>query len=219
MSNRNTLGNALGKTLGSIGRRLGGLLCAIAVVFSAGCAQKEDPLVPPGALIRLSDAYSGRYALKAVDGRTLTQEDFRGKPVILYFGYTNCPDVCPVSIGLLAAALKQLTPEERSGLAAVFITVDPERDTADALSAFLSIEPSIIGLTGSPEAAEAARQGFKVYAQKRPTPESALPYTMDHMDLFYLVSPNTRPVTAIRAAVTPEQLAAILRRAINGKFT
>lgn len=197
----------------------GALFLIALALFSTACAKREEPLVPREAIIRLSDAYTGRYALKGVDGRTVTQEDFRGKPVVLYFGYTNCPDVCPVSIALLAAALKQLTVEERSGLAAAFVTVDPERDTPDALSAFLSIEPSIIGLTGSAEAAEAARQGFKVYAQKRPTPESALPYTMDHMDLFYIVGPDTRPVEAIRTSVTPEQLAAILRRAINGKFT
>lgn len=197
----------------------GALFLIALALFSTACAKREEPLVRREAIIRLSDAYTGRYALKGVDGRTVTQEDFRGKPVVLYFGYTNCPDVCPVSIALLAAALKQLTVEERSGLAAAFVTVDPERDTPDALSAFLSIEPSIIGLTGSAEAAEAARQGFKVYAQKRPTPESALPYTMDHMDLFYIVGPDTRPVEAIRTSVTPEQLAAILRRAINGKFT
>lgn len=199
--------------------KTGALLLVALALFSTACAKREEPLVPREAIIRLSDAYTGRYALKGVDGRTVTQEDFRGKPVVLYFGYTNCPDVCPVSIALLAAALKQLSAEERSGLAAAFVTVDPERDTPDALSAFLSIEPSIIGLTGSAEAAEAARQAFKVYAQKRPTPESALPYTMDHMDLFYIVGPDTRPVEAIRTSVTPEQLAAILRRAINGKFT
>lgn len=199
--------------------RIWGLLLAALVLASAACSKTEGVLVPREAIIRLSDAYSGRYTLQGVDGRTVTQDDFRGKPVILYFGYTSCPDVCPVSIGLLAAALGQLSPDERARFAAVFVTVDPERDTADALSAFLSIEPSIIGLTGTAEAAEAARQSFKVYAQKRQTPQSALPYTMDHMDLFYIVGPDTTPQTAIRTAVTSEQLAAILRRAIKGKFT
>lgn len=208
-----------GRNLGINAWKIWGTVLAALAVLSTACAKREEPVVPREALIRLSDAYTGRYTLQGVDARTVTQEDFRGKPVILYFGFTNCPDVCPVSIGLLAAALKQLTPDERSALAAVFVTVDPERDTPDALSAFLSIEPSIIGLTGSVEAAAAARQGFKVYAQKRPTPESVLPYSMDHMDLLYLVGPDTKPVLAIRPAVTPEQLAAILRRAIKGKFT
>jgi protein SCO1/2 len=209
----------LGKNLRKRRWKLAEACLAALALISTGCAKREENPIPSGAIIRLSDAYSGQYALQGVDGRQVTQEDFRGKPVILYFGYTNCPDVCPVSIGLLAAALKQLSPEERSGLATVFVTVDPERDTPDALSAFLSIDPAIIGLTGTAEAAEAARKGFKIYAQKRATPDSALPYTMDHMDLFYLVGPDTKPVSAIRPAVTPEQLAAILRRAINGKFT
>lgn len=209
----------VGKFLGIYRRTIVGLLVLVAGLLSTACAKRDENLAPPGALIALSDLYTGRYKLQGVDGRTVTQEDFRGKPVILYFGYTNCPDVCPVSVGLLSAALKQLTAAERSSLAAIFVTVDPERDTADALSAFLSIEPSIIGLTGSVEAAAAARNAFKVYAQKHPTPESALPYTMDHMDLFYLVRPDTTPALAIRTAVTPEQLAAILRRAVKGKFT
>lgn len=211
MSNGNSLGKVTGK--------FWALAVAALALLSTACSKQDEPVVPREALIRLSEAYTGHYALQGVDGRTVTQEDFRGKPVILYFGFTNCPDVCPVSVGLLAAALKQLSVEERSALAAVFVTVDPERDTPDALSAFLQLEPSIIGLTGSAEAAAAARQGFKVYAQKRPTPDSVLPYTMDHMDLLYLVDQDTKPVLAIRPVVTPEQLAAILRRAIKGKFT
>lgn len=209
----------MGETLGKYRRSL----CMMAIVgmtiFSTACGEKAEVAVPAHAVIRISDAFTGQYALTGVDGRKVTQEDFRGKPVLVYFGFTSCPDVCPLSLGVMSGALRLLTPEERSRLGAVFISVDPERDTPDAISAFLSFEPSILGLTGSIEASRAAREGFKVYAQKREETKSAIGYTMDHTDLFYLVGPDTLPKAAIRTSVTPEELAVVLRRALKGKFT
>lgn len=208
-----------GKTVGKKARALGMTVLASTLALSTGCDRFAGPAVPAHAVIRISDSFTGRYALTAVDGRGVTQEDFRGKPVLVYFGFTSCPDVCPLSLGVMSGALRLLTPEERSRLAAVFISVDPERDTPDAISAFLSFEPAIIGLTGSPEASKAARDGFKVYAQRRDETGSAIGYTMDHSDLFYLVGPDTVPRAAIRTSVTPAELATILRRSIKGKFT
>lgn len=209
----------MGKIAGKTRFLLGTIALAGLIAASPGCGKVGQSQWPANAIIRISDDFTGRYALKAVDGRTVTQDDFRGKPVVVYFGFTNCPDVCPLSLGVLGGALRLLTPEERSRLAAVFISVDPERDTPDAISAFLSFEPSIIGLTGSLEASRAAREAFKVYAARREETKSALGYTMDHSDLFYLVGPDTQPKAAIRTSVTPEEMAAILRAALKGKFT
>ena len=209
--------------MGDIPGKTRRVLCMLALaavsLCSTGCGEQRQVAVPAHAVIRISDAFTGKYALTGVDGRTVTQEDFRGKPVLVYFGFTSCPDVCPLSLGVMSGALRLLTPEERSRLGAVFISVDPERDTPDAISAFLSFEPSILGLTGSAEASRAARDGFKVYAQKREETKSAIGYTMDHTDLFYLVGPDTLPKAAIRTSVTPEELAVVLRRALKGKFT
>lgn len=213
------MGKTLGKLSGNTARRCAAAALGAALALSTGCERSSGPPAPANAVIRISDAFSGRYALTGVDGRAVTEEDFRGKPVLVYFGFTSCPDVCPTSLGVMSAALRQLTAEERSRLAAVFISVDPERDTPDAIAAFLSFEPAIIGLTGSVEASKAARDAFKVYAQRRDEPGSAIGYTMDHSDLFYLVGPDARPKAAIRTSVTPAELAAILRRSLKGKFT
>lgn len=194
------------------------VLAAFAV-FSAGCAKPAEAPAPSQAVIPISNAFTGVYRLTSVDKSVVTQDDFRGKTALVYFGFASCPDVCPLSLGVMSAALKQLTPAERARIAALFITVDPERDTPEALKAFLSFDPSIVGLTGDAVAAKAARDAFKVYAQKREATESAIGYTMDHSDLFYLVGPDTKPRAAIRTSVTPEQLATILRGALQGRFT
>ncbi|MBY0423843.1 MAG: SCO family protein [Parvularculaceae bacterium] len=188
-------------------------------LFSAACGRTAEAPAPSQAVIPISAAFTGVYRLTSVDKGVVTQENFRGKTTLVYFGFTSCPDVCPVSLGVMSAALKQLSPKERGQIAALFITVDPDRDTTEALKAYLGFDPSIIGLTGDAAASKAARDAFKVYAQKRDAGESAIGYTMDHSDLFYLVGPDTKPRAAVRTSVTPEELAAILRRAIKGKFT
>lgn len=175
--------------------------------------------IPANATMRLSPDFTGAYALTATDGRAVTNATFRGKPVLVYFGYTSCPDVCPQSVGVMAGALAKLTPAERAQIALLFITVDPARDTPETLKAFLSFAPEILGLTGSPDAIKAAETAFKVYAERSPEPNSAIGYTVVHSDLFYLVNSEGRPVAAVKTTLAPEELAAILRAALKEKFT
>ncbi|MEE2690067.1 MAG: SCO family protein [Pseudomonadota bacterium] len=208
--------NILLKTSPSLAKAVG---AAIALGL-AGCgAANETATVPGDALIRLSDQFSSDFALVDQNGQPRTDEDFHGKVALVYFGFATCPDVCPLALGTLSAALNELSPKERAQVAPLFITVDPERDTPQALKDYLAFNDGIIGLTGSPEAAEHARTSFKVYARKQKLPESALGYTMDHTSLFYLVDRKGRPQLAIHDTVTPQELAAILRKSLKGRLT
>lgn len=190
------------------------LSLAFLLAFSA-CSKAPTVEVPNDGVIRLSDQFSSDFALVDRKGRAVADEDFRGKVMIVYFGFANCPDVCPLALGALSAALNDLGEKERDEVAPLFITVDPERDTPEALDAYLSFDERIIGLTGTPEAAAAARQSFKVYARRVAQPDSALGYTMDHTSLFYLVDREGRVKLALQDSLTAQQLAEMLRRAIT----
>lgn len=205
----------LGKASGSRLKALG-MLAAAAL---ASCARSESVTVPADAVVRLSDQFSSDFALVDQNGQPRTDEDFRGKVALVYFGFATCPDVCPLALGTLSAALNELSDKERAEIAPLFITVDPERDTPAVLKDYLAFNEAIVGLTGSAEAAQHARASFKVYARQQKLPDSALGYTMDHTSLFYLVDRQGRPQLAIHDTVTPPELAEVLRRGIKGRLT
>ncbi|MCA8888062.1 MAG: SCO family protein [Parvularculaceae bacterium] len=171
--------------------------------------------VPAEALIELSSQFSADFALIDQDGAPLSDEDLRGKVLLVYFGFASCPDVCPLALGRLSGALNELTDAERAEIAPLFITVDPDRDTPEAMKSFLSFDDRIIGLTGDRAAVEAAKASFKVYAQAQPLADSALGYTVQHTSLFYLVDRSGQPRFAIQDFLTPQELAEMLRRAIE----
>lgn len=185
----------------------------------AACGSKASVEIPATAIVRLSDQFTGEFSLVDQNGVSRTQDDFRGKIGIVYFGFATCPDVCPLALGNLSAALNELSARERDGLAALFITVDPQRDTPEALKAYLAFDERIVGLTGAPADAAAARAAFKVYAKKQVLTGSALGYTMDHSSLFYVVDVEGRPQLAVHDTVNAQQLAEILRRALKGRLT
>ena len=191
-------------------------LAAAALIGVSGCSQKPRVEVPGDAVIRLSDAFSSDFSLIDTNGNPVSDKDFRGKVMIVYFGFTHCPDVCPLALGTLSAALNELTDEERAELAPIFISVDPERDTPDAMKAYLSFDDRLIGLTGSTEAAAAVRQSFKVAARRQELPDSALGYEVQHTSLFYIVDRSGKPLFAMHDDIAPQQLAEMLRRSIKG---
>jgi len=171
--------------------------------------------VPADAIIRLSDQFTGEFDLIDTRGDRVSSADLQGKVSVVYFGFATCPDVCPLSLGTLSAALAELSDKERTQLQPLFITVDPARDTPEVLKVYLSsFHESIVGLTGSQEAVDWARQSFKVYAQKEALDGSALDYTMNHTSLFYVVNENGQPKVALRDTLNAQQLAEALRREI-----
>ncbi len=188
---------------------------AAAMVFAlAACGQQSASPVPTDLVIELSDQFTGDFALVGENGDPVSDEDFAGKLMLVYFGFTHCPDVCPGDVGVMSAALNELG-DMADEVAPIFISVDPERDTPEALAAYFAFDDRIIGLTGSPEAAEAARNGYKLYAQKELLPDSALEYTMNHGRFFYVADRTGQPRIAMLGGLSPQELAAVLRRSIN----
>jgi protein SCO1/2 len=134
--------------------------------------------------------YDGDFRLLGHDGAPRTQADFAGKVVVVTFGFTRCPDVCPTSLAALAAAVGALG-EDRKRVRGVLITVDPERDTPALLAKYVTaFEPTFLGLTGDPAATRRAARAFKVFYQKVPT--SKEDYTMDHSTGYYVIDRKGR---------------------------
>lgn len=125
-------------------------------------------------------------------GKPRTLADFRGKAVILYFGYTSCPDVCPTTLARFATALKQLGPEAKRAQV-LFVTLDPERDTQEKLAAYVPwFDPSFIGLYGDIASTEAVAREFKVYYTKQKNNDGNLAYALDHTSGAYVFDPAGR---------------------------
>jgi protein SCO1/2 len=154
----------------------------------------------------------GPFSLVDGDGKPVTDKSFRGKYMLVYFGYTFCPDVCPTTLNQVADALDRLgTKADR--LAPIFITVDPKRDTPAAVKQFAAaFSPRLVGLTGSAEQVGAAARAYRVYYAERRTGDGPNDYAMDHSSILYLMGPDGRFIAPIRAEETGEQIAADLTR-------
>jgi protein SCO1/2 len=182
------------------------LLVAGSAALLAAC----QPAAPAFHGIDLTGAdYAKGFRLRDPAGRTRTLADFKGQAVLLFFGFTQCPDVCPTALARAAQA-KALLGELGARLQVVFVTVDPERDTPEVLKAYTAaFDESFLGLYGSlDETAELARN-FKAYYKKVPTGAS---YTMDHTALSYVYDPAGQLRVVLRHDQTAEQYAQDLRR-------
>ncbi len=190
-------------------------ISAFLLLCLAACSNNDDSagVVPVDGVIRLSEQFTGEFDLIDKTGAERADEDFEGKVMLVYFGFTHCPDVCPGDVGVMSAALNELG-EDAGAVAPIFISVDPERDSPEALTDYFAFDDRIIPLTGSVEAAEAARVSFKQYARKVDLPDSALKYTVDHGRFFYVADRTGQPTHALTGGVGPTELAAFLRQAI-----
>ena len=156
-----------------------------------------------GANFRSTDITGADYG-KVLDltdhnGKARHLEDFRGKAVVLFFGFTHCPDICPTTLAETAAALKKLGADA-DRVQVLFVTIDPERDTADALAKYVTaFDPRFLGLRGDAQATSRAAKEFKVFYEKRKTGDS---YSMDHSGQTYVIDPQGR----LRLLVRPERL-------------
>lgn len=147
----------------------------------------------------------GPFTLTAQNGSTVTERNFEGKPTLLFFGYTHCPDVCPTTLFQLSELLRAMGPEPKTN--AAMITVDPERDTPAVLAEYLSsFDPHILALTGDRSAIDAVLRQFRVYAKKVPGKDGD--YSMDHSGLVYLMDKNGRFASAFNLdRPVPESIA------------
>lgn len=155
-------------------------------------------------------AIGGEFTLVDQDGETVTHERFLGRPTVYFFGFTHCPDVCPTTLFELTNRLEKLG-EDAEGLNAVFVTVDPERDTPEEMKRYLeAFDPRITGLTGSPEQVREMMGKWRVYAAK--VPQEGGDYSMDHTATLYLMNEDGEFVGTISPAESEETALDKLRR-------
>jgi protein SCO1 len=147
-------------------------------------------------------AIGGSFELIDQHGQRITEQDFKGKPHLVFFGFTHCPDVCPTTLFEVSEVLRTLGPDANR-TAALFVTVDPERDTPIAMNDYLSsFDPRLRGATGSPEQIAAVEKTFRVYSKKVPNAKGD-DYTMDHTSLVYLMDKSgafVKPFSLKRSA-------------------
>lgn len=185
-------------------------LFLLSLLLLAACGQGPSEKAPlEGARM------GGAFNLTGEDGKPVRDTDFKGKYRLIYFGYTFCPDVCPVDVQKLMLGLKAFErqdPARAARIQPLFITVDPERDTPPALVSFTNaFHPRLIGLTGSPEAIASVAKAYGVYYEKSPgaTPGS---YLVDHSRATALYGPDGAPIAFIPENGSPDEIAAQLGR-------
>ncbi|KQO50892.1 MULTISPECIES: SCO family protein [unclassified Methylobacterium] len=168
-------------------------------------------LVPKAGQVATSSV-GGPFTLTDQDGRRVTERDFAGATHLVFFGFTHCPDVCPTTLQQIGDVLQALGPKGKD-TKALFIAVDPERDTPEALKTYLaSFDPRIVGLTGSQEEVNAAVKAYRAYVRKVPTKGDD--YTMEHTALVYIMDGRNRFVNALNLTKPADQTAAELAKAL-----
>jgi protein SCO1 len=185
----------------------GAFLCGLVLVLGAivhFAGRSASPIGPAIAGV------GGPFRLEDQNGKPVTDQDMKGRPFLVFFGFTHCPDVCPTTLFDVSQVLKDLGKDaDRTG--ALFITVDPERDTPAVLKDYLSnFDPHLRGLTGDRTAVDAAIKAYRVYAKKVPLENGD--YTMDHTAVVYLMDKDGRFVAPFNLKQTPEAAAEQLRR-------
>jgi cytochrome oxidase Cu insertion factor (SCO1/SenC/PrrC family) len=157
----------------------------------------------------------GPFRLNDHNGKTVTEADFRGRYMLIYFGYSFCPDVCPTTLAVMAQALEKIGSKSQR-IVPILITIDPERDTPQVLNDYMkAFGPSFVGLTGSEAAIKDVEKKYRVYAAKKPldpSKGSGGNYGVDHSSVLYLMGPDGRLVNFYDEAVSPDDLAKDLRQ-------
>ena len=182
------------------------VVIGVRIVIWSGQATDSGKAIP---------AIGGPFTLTDQTGKTVSDRDFRNRYMLIFFGYTYCPDVCPTALSTVASALDKLDPSFAKKLVPIFISVDPERDTPEVMKNYVeAFGPSFQGLTGTSEDIAKVAKEFKVYAAKvkGETPGS---YTVDHSAIFYLMGPDGRFIAHFTHGITPEELAAGLKKHIG----
>ena len=173
-------------------------MAAIAVLAIAAIWLAWAPQASNRSLI------GGPFALQNGEGKTITDNSMRGRPFLVYFGYTHCPDVCPTELASISDVLAKMGDK---AIPALFITVDPERDTPKVMQDYVSsFDPHIVGLSGGPQAIGTAEKGYRVFARKGEV-QSDGGYSMDHSSIVYLMNKSGGFVEALNLERPPEETA------------
>ena len=156
----------------------------------------------------------GAFTLIDETGQTVTDQTYRGKWLLVFFGFTHCPDVCPTALNDIALTLDQLGPQAKA-VQPLFVTVDPERDTPEVMKEYTdAFHPAIVGLTGTPEEIAATAKVYRVYYKKVPQGDT---YTMDHSGITYVMAPDGKFAAHFSPGTPIDAMAAKLRGLIAGR--
>lgn len=165
------------------------------------------------SLAAAAPVINGQFELSAPNGRTVTMANYRGKWLLVYFGYTSCPDVCPATLTEMTQALKELGPKAQR-VQALFITVDPVRDTAPVLAKYLkAFDPRIVGLRGDGDETQAAARSFHVYYRARSIGNGQ--YAIDHSSYIYVFDPKGRFVQLLAPDAPGHRIAEDVKKLIR----
>ncbi|MEC9369024.1 MAG: SCO family protein [Pseudomonadota bacterium] len=192
------------------------LVLIVIAAFAAGAFIAALWVMPrasqPVKLEAGSALIGGPFSLTDHTGKRVTEADFRGRFMLVTFGFTYCPDVCPTELQVMSAALEQLG-DAAAKVTPVFITVDPARDTPAQLAGYVSnFHPRLTGLTGTAEEIKAAAKAFRIYYAQVKDPSSAAEYTMDHSALVYLMDPDGKYLAHFPYGTKAEDMAAKIRQ-------
>jgi len=186
----------------ALGAFVAGMVLFSAVVFIV-TGRSPAPIAMPSAI-------GGSFKLVDQNSQPITEQDLIGHPYLVFFGFTHCPDVCPTTLFEVSEILRKLGPDAKN-VRALFITVDPERDTPAVLKDYMSsFDPRVIGATGDSAAIMSVEKTFRVYAKKIPLDGGG--YTMDHTAIVYLMDKAGRFVAPFNMKRRPEEAAADLKR-------
>jgi cytochrome oxidase Cu insertion factor (SCO1/SenC/PrrC family) len=188
-------------------------LLAAAMVVAGILWHEADQIGGLGRTVATGTAsVGGPFSLTDQNGKTRTPADFRGRFMLIYFGYSFCPDVCPTTLAEMGTALDKLG-SRKNRVVPLFISIDPDRDTPAVLKAYMKdFGPEFLGLTGSRKNVEQAARAYRVYIRKRPLPGGS--YAMDHSGVIYLMGRDGRFVTYYEDEIGPDKIAEDLRRRV-----
>jgi protein SCO1 len=188
----------------------------VVVLFVVGFAAAYSiRLAPEGSRTEGKALIGGPFSLADTDGKRVTDSDFRGKLMLVFFGYTHCPDVCPTELQNMADVMGKLGASAKE-VAPVFISVDPARDTPEALSAYVrNFSTDIVGLTGAPDEIASAAKAYRVYFKK--ADGGPQDYTVDHSVFVYLMDRNGNYLNHFMFNTPAETIASSIRKYISGE--
>jgi protein SCO1/2 len=186
------------------------ILVVLAAFVAGAFALTAGVIVLSPRDVTKPSSVGGAFQLINQEGKTVTDADFRGKPLLVFFGFTHCPDICPTTLFEVSEVLNRLG-KDADKVNAIFVTVDPERDTPEKLKLYLSsFHPQISALSGSNEQIEAIKKVYFVYAKRVPLEGGS--YTMDHTSIVYLMDKQGKFIAPFNLKRDADAAAADLRR-------
>jgi protein SCO1/2 len=187
-----------------------GAIAAVSII-----PQTREAILPPWTPRTSGKALvGGPFSLVDQNGNRVTEKDFRGRYMLVFFGFTSCPDICPAGLQLVAGALDKLG-EKADRIVPIFISVDPERDTPAKLGEYVrNFDSRFVGLTGTTEEIAKAAKAYRVYYKKVPNADLPGDYSIDHTSIFYLMDPKGEFVTHFSPTTPVEEMAAKIDKAM-----